>query len=345
MWGANDAVLVTGGSSGLGLAVVRHLLAATPGPRCVVLTSRSRERAEAAAAALADPRCVGLPLRQGSAAGVDAFVAPLRDALAARRGSADAASPPRLAAVVANAGVFTCRRTKGGACEDSDDDGGSFLVNGLGPARLLSALSPLLGARDADARPAVVVSVASFTHRAVRRRDVAALASSPSLVNASRALPPSPAVLYAISKHVGASLVASRCAAPPAAEQPDTLLSNGSDAASLSRISLRFADPGLVMRTQLCRQWPPGLRAVATRAGEALRLSPPPSRAAGAVMAALAWRDDRLDCGGGEAGAQALPPYFFGPAGARLAMSPLMRDARVASSLAEAAAAWERGGQ
>ncbi|WP_280492442.1 glucose 1-dehydrogenase [Nocardia asiatica] len=90
-----QVALVTGGSSGMGLATARRLL--TEGAR-VVVTGRDKTRLDAAVAELnGDDRVVAIPGDAGRVADLDALVAAIRD----RYG--------RLDVVFANAGVASFR--------------------------------------------------------------------------------------------------------------------------------------------------------------------------------------------------------------------------------------------
>ncbi|MGK8491499.1 glucose 1-dehydrogenase [Nocardia asiatica] len=90
-----QVALVTGGSSGMGLATARRLL--TEGAR-VVVTGRDKTRLDAAVAELnGDDRVVAIPGDAGRVADLDALVAAIRD----RHG--------RLDVVFANAGVASFR--------------------------------------------------------------------------------------------------------------------------------------------------------------------------------------------------------------------------------------------
>ncbi|MGK8504653.1 glucose 1-dehydrogenase [Nocardia asiatica] len=90
-----QVALVTGGSSGMGLATARRLL--TEGAR-VIVTGRDKTRLDAAVAELnGDDRVVAIPGDAGRVADLDALVAAIRD----RHG--------RLDVVFANAGVASFR--------------------------------------------------------------------------------------------------------------------------------------------------------------------------------------------------------------------------------------------
>jgi NAD(P)-dependent dehydrogenase (short-subunit alcohol dehydrogenase family) len=145
--GAKTAV-VTGASSGLGLACAHALLGRDP--QChVVLAVRDPRRGEAALARLAQPRrCTVLPLDLASLASVRDFLE-----LHAR------AELPPTHAVICNAGLQITGATR--LSEDGFEL--TFAVNHLGHFALVNGLLERL------AKPARIVLVSSDTHDSSRR--------------------------------------------------------------------------------------------------------------------------------------------------------------------------------
>jgi NAD(P)-dependent dehydrogenase (short-subunit alcohol dehydrogenase family) len=275
---ADDAVLVTGASSGLGAAVAAQL--AARGAH-VVLTAPCVARADAAAEAVrrAGGTATPLVLRQRTAAGVAAFAAQL-DAAAAAGGW-------RLRAVVLNAATFAVSPAGHNDTElDGVDDAASsrlalhasLAVNHLGAWRVANAVAPRLapGGR--------LVVVGSFTHRCVSAATVLAWLRRP------HAMTPAPADAYALSKAALGAAVAAEHAGGTAC--------------------FVVADPGLV-DTRLTRAWPAAMAAFARIGGAATWLMRPPEEAAGVVLAALAVPEE-------EARQARPPLYLFGAGGARL---------------------------
>ena len=136
-------ILVTGGNSGIGKAGALALSRA--GAR-VILTSRTAERAEAAAAEIADAtgnEVIGLALDLASIAGINAFA----DAFVTRF--------QRLDVLVNNAGALWTTR-------QSSTDGYemTWAVNHLGPLLLTSRLLPLI-IKTGNGR---IVTTASSAH-------------------------------------------------------------------------------------------------------------------------------------------------------------------------------------
>jgi NAD(P)-dependent dehydrogenase (short-subunit alcohol dehydrogenase family) len=249
---ADDAVLVTGASSGLGAAVAAQL--AARGAH-VVLAAPCVARAAAAAEAVrrAGGTATPLVLRQRTAAGVAAFAAQL-DAAAAAGGW-------RLRAAVLNAATFAVSPA---GHDDTDDAASSrtaqplhasLAVNHLGAWRVAHAVAPRLapGGR--------LVVVGSFTHRCVSAAAVLAWLRRP------HGTAPAPADAYALSKAALGAAVAAEHAGGTAC--------------------FVVADPGLV-DTRLTRAWPAAMAAFARIGGGVTRLMRPPEEAAGVVLAALA---------------------------------------------------------
>jgi len=185
----DDAVLVTGGSHGVGAALAAQLAAL--GAHVVLTAPEEAAAAEAAVAAVAaaralrpaaSPRVTGLTLEQGSPQSVAACVARLT------------AGRWTLRAVVLNAAAFAPGERGHAAVHRS------VRVNALGPARLLSGLQAdhLL---PPDAR---LVATASFTARCVGRRALAASLARGALA-AAPAYAASKAALGCAAAHFGAA--------------------------------------------------------------------------------------------------------------------------------------------
>lgn len=141
MTGSGSTVVVTGGTSGLGLACAR-VLAAQEG-LSVVITGRS---ADAVRARAEEVGASGMVLDLGSLASVDRFPGQLR-----------AAGLPPLRALVCNAGLQTSRRVL-----TADGVEATFGVH-------LGHLSLVEGLLDQLVPPARIVLVSSGTHDPAKR--------------------------------------------------------------------------------------------------------------------------------------------------------------------------------
>lgn len=143
----NKTVLVTGGNSGIGLAIAQKMAAQLPAGSALCLASRNRQKMEAARAAiLAKSPGVEVELYQLDLASIDR----IREFSSAFRAQHD-----RLDVLVNNAGAFPAR-------QQFTDDGYEFQfgANFLGPFLLTHLLLPALQASD-DAR---IVHMASMMH-------------------------------------------------------------------------------------------------------------------------------------------------------------------------------------
>lgn len=140
---SSPVTLITGGSSGIGEAAVRGLLAA--GHRVAVTGRNEKKLAEAVARFDAGDRVIGLP---GDAADWDAV-----------RGAVDETVGVfgRLDNAIANAGFATVGSVESG---DPDEWRDMILTNMLGPSLLIKAALPAL--RASQGRLVLVGSVAGY---------------------------------------------------------------------------------------------------------------------------------------------------------------------------------------
>jgi NAD(P)-dependent dehydrogenase (short-subunit alcohol dehydrogenase family) len=146
MAGERGTVIITGASSGIGLATARAVLATSPA-LSVVVTSPDTARAAAAARALDHERAIPLQLDLGSLHGVKGFVERLTEMH--RRGAL-----PSLRASICNAAVQVVDGMK--LSEDGFEL--TFAVNHLGHFALVQRLLPHLEVR------ARIIVIASNTH-------------------------------------------------------------------------------------------------------------------------------------------------------------------------------------
>lgn len=140
-------ILITGGSSGLGLAAAHRVADRTQGR--VLVTATTAERAEAAAAAIrhrtGNDRVAGLAVDLASPDSIAAGAEAIRDTLGGQAA---------LQAVALNAGV----QIVSGLQRTAEGHERTMAINHFGNLRLLAALWPLL------ARPARLVFTGSATH-------------------------------------------------------------------------------------------------------------------------------------------------------------------------------------
>ena len=340
--------IVTGAGSGIGRATAKrlHTLGARVAVVCATLeeaeetSARIAEEAEAAEAGagpssanltravkrmtnrkkLPPPVAFGADLRDGAA--VDALVRAL---------DADYRTTPvgAVRCVVHCAGVMRCSfaRAKRSGLEET------AAVNAVAPARLTRSL--LAARADASPRGGTprlrVVTVGSFTHRAVSAREMRRWVE---WVDETRKQSPRsrrdayvPATAYACSK-TAATMLAYEYSV-------SSRESHG--------VCPVLADPGLV-DTAINREWPSALRLFYVFAARRLGVLASPEDAAALVCRACFY--EYSVAADGTPPHSRPPPercaYLFGAAGARLAPSRVVADARARGACVRALERWAR---
>ncbi len=139
---ATRTIIITGGSSGLGLNTVREV-AADPQNFVIIASRKPQDAADVVNAEIGHDNVISMKLDLGSLADVDRFVIEFR-----------AAALPPLYGIVCNAGVTLAGKTRYSA----EGHELTFAVNHLGHFRLINALmSDLM-------RPGRIVLLSSGTH-------------------------------------------------------------------------------------------------------------------------------------------------------------------------------------